>query len=766
MESNDTYNKKMNLKTNGRLFPTYIVKNYKNFVIPKNKELDDDPCVALKDKNDNHQYNKFIATYMGYQSNNNSLLVYHDVGTGKTAKIIFFLNMMYNSSPNCNFFIFIKASLKKTWENEMEKFLEKQNKAQRLENIHFINFDSPYSYKSFETIKKKTDIANKNVYIIDECHLFISRVLNNIRNNKKKSSAIYEEIIKDKKENNSKVICMSATPAVNEPFELALLFNLLRPDIFPKEESLFNKFFIDNIMGVETLNYKMKNLFQRRILGLVSYYKPGGLNGTYAKKIIKHENVVMSEYQTEKYNYFENYEKKISKQNSSGNFKNSTYRSYVRRASNFVFPHISDVINNENRPKPSAHQLNNKTLDALMTGEIKTKGIELSTDQQVYVELLNRFEREVEKYFDNLYEKDNATDNNIKNDIKNFKKYETFDEYRTNEKTKSKLIVALINSSCKYMAVIFNISKSTGPVICYLNYIILEGLHMLKIYLKYFGYYKYSDKRSIEYHRYGEFTGESDAKDRSQVLELVENSNNVDGRYMKIIFFSSAGAEGISMFSINQMHIIEPFWNEARIEQIIGRGIRYCSHKWLPIDKRIVYIFRYISIRNEDVVKKEHKVITEKKLMTVDNDIERVSRRKNNLLDTFYEAIKETAVDCELFKNANMAKNKYKCFQFNEASLFDANVGPAYREDILEDMKINNGLNSLNSVIVKTKVIKINGITEGNNKDFYWYNVESGVIYDYDLHYVVGKVKMGDDGIPEKINSDTYKIDVIEIPVH
>ena len=31
----------------------------------------------------------------------------------------------------------------------------------------------------------------------------------------------------------------------------------------------------------------MKNLFQRRIIGLVSYYKPGSLYGVYAKKIVK-----------------------------------------------------------------------------------------------------------------------------------------------------------------------------------------------------------------------------------------------------------------------------------------------------------------------------------------------------------------------------------------------------------------------------------------------------------------------------------------------
>ena len=117
----------------------------------------------------------------------------------------------------------------------------------------------------------------------------------------------------------------------------------------------------------------MKNLFQRRIIGLVSYYKPGSLYGVYAKKIVKHENIEMSEYQTEKYNYFENYEKEISK-SKNNSFTNSTYRAYVRRASNFVFPNVSELVNNENRPKPSTFQISTKILEILMrikTGEKK-----------------------------------------------------------------------------------------------------------------------------------------------------------------------------------------------------------------------------------------------------------------------------------------------------------------------------------------------------------------------------------------------------------
>ena len=129
--------------------------------------------------------------------------------------------------------------------------------------------------------------------------------------------------------------------------------------------------------------------------------------------------------------------------------------------------------------------------------------------------------------------------------------------------------------------------------------------------------------------------------------------------------------------------------------------------------------------------------------------------------------MKEMAVDCELFKNQNMANKKYTCFKFTESALFDKNVGPAYKESIEEDMKINNGSNSTNSITMKKKVIKIKGIIEGQETyENYWYNPEpeQNTVYDFDLHYVVGKVKCDVDGIPEKLDANTYIIEAIEIP--
>ena len=65
------------------------------------------------------------------------------------------------------------------------------------------------------------------------------------------------------------------------------------------------------------------------------------------------------------------------------------------------------------------------------------------------------------------------------------------------------------------------------------------------------------------------------------------------------MLISPAGTEGLSLKNVRQVHIMEPYWNEVRITQMIGRGVRQCSHKDLPMEERHVDIYRYKSVLPE-----------------------------------------------------------------------------------------------------------------------------------------------------------------------
>jgi hypothetical protein len=779
-DDNKEKNAYPNLKINGRIFPVWILKNFAKYKLPEIIRKDDeDPC-QIKTKLELRKYQEFVGAYLDYRSPYHDILLYHGLGSGKSATAINIYNVLYNATSGWNVFLIIKAALHDDpWEKDLKRWLGQQDYDHRYSNIKWINYDSPYADTTFFDIVKQTDSKLKNLYIIEEAHNFIRNVYSNLKSRKgKRAINIYDYIIQDKKENAStRVVLLSGTPAINKPFELALLFNLLRPGIFPKSEVLFDQIYVSS-GTIPSINPQTKNMFQRRIMGLVSYYI-GATPDLYATQSTHYIDVKMSQYQTEIYEYYEEIEAQMAKKAKLRQSSQSeTYKTYVRQSANFVFPPIDQIVSGETRPRPSKFKISNEEMELLL----KTKDTEyikniVSSQSQGYFKMLEKFQETFDNYLENIYKKELSSDTNIAKDMENFKKYENWEEYWEKEKSKSELIKELYKCSAKFVNIIFYVLKSPGPVLIYSNYVLMEGIDMFKVYLKYFGFDSFKNKNSKDYFRYGEFHNGISRETRKETIKIETSKENMYGKLIKIVMFSPAGAEGISLESVRQVHIMEPYWHEVRIIQMIGRAIRQCSHKFLPISERHVDIYRYRSVKHNvktieiiegQTSRKERKLIEDtNELKTVDFEIQELASGKNNLISNFLDAIKEVAIDCELFKAHNMMSTKYRCFKFNEVSLFDKNIGPAYKEDVIEDMKISNGLNSTNSIVVKVKVVKIRGVIESNDKDieYYWYNPDTGVVYDYNLNYPMGKVKFDLDGIPEKLDKDTYRIEIINIPV-
>ena len=56
--------------------------------------------------------------------------------------------------------------------------------------------------------------------------------------------------------------------------------------------------------------------------------------------------------------------------------------------------------------------------------------------------------------------------------------------------------------------------------------------------------------------------------------EAYNNIENINGEYIQVMIISESGAEGISLTCVRQVHILEPFWNNVRVDQVFGRAIR------------------------------------------------------------------------------------------------------------------------------------------------------------------------------------------------
>ncbi len=90
---------------------------------------------------------------------------------------------------------------------------------------------------------------------------------------------------------------------------------------------------------------------------------------------------------------------------------------------------------------------------------------------------------------------------------------------------------------------------------------------------------------------YGEFSGEMDKATRDDLVKQY-NANKI-----RALMLSSAGGEGLDLKGTRLMQILDPHWNDEKLRQVEGRGIRYHSHEDLPPEERNVLIQRYLATR-------------------------------------------------------------------------------------------------------------------------------------------------------------------------
>ena len=60
-----------------------------------------------------------------------------------------------------------------------------------------------------------------------------------------------------------------------------------------------------------------------------------------------------------------------------------------------------------------------------------------------------------------------------------------------------------------------------------------------------------------------------------------------------MLLLSDAGKEGLDLKETSQVHVLEPQWNDEKVEQVIGRAVRFKSHARFGGH---VEVFRYVSV--------------------------------------------------------------------------------------------------------------------------------------------------------------------------
>ena len=206
----------------------------------------------------------------------------------------------------------------------------------------------------------------------------------------------------------------------------------------------------------------------------------------------------------------------------------------------------------------------------------------------------------------------------------------------------------LQNYSSKITKIIENIETSEGIIFIYSQFI-AAGVLSLALALESNGYSKYDgsllrDKKTDDDKKYILITGDNELSNKTYLNYLKIENENKNGEKVKVIIGSSTAAEGLDFKYIREVHVLDPWHHFNKIEQVIGRAIRNCSHIDLPFSKRNVLVYLYASTKSKNP-KDDNE--------TIDLKMYRIAERKSKQMAHVEYLLKTNAVDCNLNKEGN-----------------------------------------------------------------------------------------------------------------
>ena len=299
---------------------------------------------------------------------------------------------------------------------------------------------------------------------------------------------------------------------------------------------------------------------------------------------------------------------------------------------------------------------------------------------------------------------------------------------------------ALQTYSPKFLHVLENIQDPdhVGLHLVYSQFRTLEGVGIFSLVLKKNGFAQFKIKRSnsgqwaidisefdVGKPMFALYSGTETAEEKEIIrniyngdwnyiptdiandLKKIANNNNM-GEIIKVLMITSSGSEGINLRNTRYVHIMEPYWHPVRMEQVIGRARRICSHKSLPQNLQTVEVFVYLMEFTAEQLKSDlSKELKRKDLsksvphvpITSDQYLYEISEIKLKLTNQLTDIIKQSAFDCSIYANG-------KCVNFAEPTNSQFSYVPDYAEQA-SDVTIRSNIQKIEWV---GKSITINGV--------------------------------------------------------
>lgn len=545
----------------------------------------------------------------------------------------------------------------------------------------------------------------------------------------------------------------------------------------PDSLDAFRSYFINS----ETGQVKNINMFQRRILGLTSYFRSAQeqLMPKYDKDMdFRVVEVPMSDHQFLAYEKARSAERKLEKKSKSrkkpgakasasgagagagaGGGEDiyedaiSTYRIFSRLFCNFVFPtEIGRPLPKEDADVEGAIRegANEEDVDAIKATErLENPNGEHTTDE------VEELTQEISGKMDTTYDKRiTAALMKLKSGMMRYLTKPPQGDLQT--------------YSPKFLAMLENIQEPhhEGLHLIYSQFRTLEGIGIFSLVLEANGFARFKIRKNDSGNWICDISDEDQGKpmfalytgtetdEEREIIRNVFNStwdyipvtmreqlapksaNNFMGQIIKVLMITASGAEGISLRNVRYVHIMEPYWHPVRIEQVIGRARRICSHNDLKEERlRTVHVMLYVmsftpkqmsedsslELRMNDVSKRDAK-----KPLTTDQSLFEISTIKEEINRQLLMAVKESSIDCSIHRNV-ASKEKLKCFTFGVVKSDKFSYAPSI------DNEESDASMAQNTKQTELKLVKLT-LTVGGIKSDYAYDKVTNNVYDYNSY--------------------------------
>jgi hypothetical protein len=678
--------------------------------------------LAIKNQLDQLEYTDEISKHLRFSQhlpkeyytrtgNVRGILLAHAMGQGKTRLAVAIAQHFREYDPNRKVIVLLPKSLEGNFKNNIKAYSKYIDDEYIDQNYKFLSLNASNMFKQVENAEKSQeeinyerrlgsfmdDIIIKNslensLLIIDEAH----NLFNGITNGSKNAMALYDLIMKAY---NLKLIFLTGTPIINDPFELVPCFNMLRgpmqvyigsgnvnEDIVNEDivnEDIVNEDIVNEDIVNEDIVNKSKVPFNRKSddkhKSKVPFnrksddkHKPKvpfnrKSDDKHKSKVsfnIKSDDKRMTKLFSESREEFENFfiDRKNKRIKNKEKFSNRIFG---------LTSYYGDLYFPDKECKPGFP----KKLETIL------EQIPMSQTQfSLYLSARIHEREESKKSFKGKSVRFSSSQGGSSTyrvktrQISNF----AIPEYALGPVRGIKSRQKFINRikiddlynvgefSPKMARILYNIQKRNDqPGMIYSQFVSGEGLGIFAKVLDVNGYENarnivsdngFDIKEKIK-KKYVILSGDIPPNERTELIRKFNSPDNSDGSVIQLLLLSSAVAEGIDLKRIRHVHIMEPFWNYARIHQVETRAIRFESHIDLPLNQQNVQVYIYLSTYPINYPKN--------KIIEATTDMELYTKSLDNMeiINDFILVIAETSIDCNAHHStvSDEVKKRIKC---------------------------------------------------------------------------------------------------------